>query len=369
MNELTKYLNKNVPTISGAKRALAALSKQLDSAKTYDQLKKIERSAEALKLLFRNVDEVKHECEIVILDARSRIGDELSKVEKAGGRPKKIGSAQGTNKPGRQATGIPKVSRHRLGKLAGLGKAKRTAVARNLQRQGKDATPTAVLREVKEEEIKAGRQEFEERRDKGARVADLVALAKEGFRAGVIVADPAWEFKVYSGKGKQRSAERHYDTSSLEAIKDLGKYVVPLMAPNCALLMWMVWPEMPGALEVIRSWGAEYKTVGFVWVKATKNAERITLDGDGLHWGMGYHTRANSEVCLLATRGNPQRSAKDVHQIVVAPVGEHSEKPDEVCRRVERLYIGPYLELFARKPRPGWTVWGNEIQPAAEAAE
>ena len=77
--------------------------------------------------------------------------------------------------------------------------------------------------------------------------------------------------------------------------------------------------------------------------------------------GMGYHTRANTEPCLLATRGNPPRLADDVHQVIMAPVGEHSAKLDEAYSRIRRLYPGPYLELFARKPRDGWTVWGNEV--------
>jgi N6-adenosine-specific RNA methylase IME4 len=126
---------------------------------------------------------------------------------------------------------------------------------------------------------------------------------------------------------------------------------------------WRVWPELPGALEVNKACGFEYKSVGFVWVKTTKNAQLINVDGDGLHWGMGYATRANTEVCLLATHGWPWRLAADLHQVVLAPVGEHSAKPGEVARRIERLYPGPYLELFARRPREGWTCWGNELPP------
>jgi hypothetical protein len=76
---------------------------------------------------------------------------------------------------------------------------------------------------------------------------------------------------------------------------------------------------------------------------------------------MGYWTRSNSELCLLATKGAPTRLATDVHQIVFAPVGEHSGKPQEVRRRIERLVAGPYLELYGREPVDGWTVWGNEI--------
>ena len=95
-------------------------------------------------------------------------------------------------------------------------------------------------------------------------------------------------------------------------------------------------------------------------MKTNPGIEVVTLTGKGLFTGMGYATRSNSEACLLTTRGSPLRLSADVHQIVIAPVAEHSEKPDEVYRRIERLYPGPYLELFARTERPGWTSWGNE---------
>jgi N6-adenosine-specific RNA methylase IME4 len=76
---------------------------------------------------------------------------------------------------------------------------------------------------------------------------------------------------------------------------------------------------------------------------------------------MGYWTRANTEPCLLATRGSPKRQAKDVHQVIMSPVGPHSRKPEEAQARIERLLTGPYLELFGRRPMKGWTVWGNQI--------
>lgn len=193
----------------------------------------------------------------------------------------------------------------------------------------------------------------------GGKVDDLVALAASGFRAGVVYADPPWRFEVYSGKGKDRSAERHYDTQSLDDIAALP--IAPLCADNCALIMWAVMPEIPGALRVLTAWGFEYKTIAFVWVK-----ENPKTDGDFM--GMGYWTRANAEVCLLATRGSPERLAKDVRQVVNAPVSAHSRKPGEVRERIERLLNGPYLELYGRRAVPGWTVWGNEIVAVSEDA-
>ena len=106
---------------------------------------------------------------------------------------------------------------------------------------------------------------------------------------------------------------------------------------------------------MIEAWGFEYKTCAFNWFKQTKN-------GEGLTTGMGYWTRANSEVCLLATRGSPKRLNADVHQVIAAPRMEHSRKPDEVLQRIERLVGGPYIELFARRARPGWDAWGNQVQ-------
>jgi len=197
--------------------------------------------------------------------------------------------------------------------------------------------------------------------DAGFTTENLNALIAAGCKYSVIYGDPPWTFEVYSGKGKSRSAEEHYDTMTLDEIKALP--IGSLAADDCALFLWCVMPQIPEALEVLHAWGFEFKTVAFVWVKTTEKSKLINLDGNGLHWGMGYWTRANVELVLLATRGAPKRIAMDVHQVVVAPVGEHSRKPDKVQQRIESL-LGPpsretHLELFARRPTPGWTIWGN----------
>ena len=87
-------------------------------------------------------------------------------------------------------------------------------------------------------------------------------MAATNFRAGVIYADPPWSFEVYSGKGKDRSAERHYDTMGLDAIKAMGPVVQTLAAPDCALFIWAVMPELPGALDVIESLGLHLQDCG-----------------------------------------------------------------------------------------------------------
>jgi N6-adenosine-specific RNA methylase IME4 len=234
-----------------------------------------------------------------------------------------------------------------------------------------DKVARAVRNAVREIEIEQDREVYRSRTYQGGTAADLDATIASRFRAGVQAVDFAWPFATYSAKGKQRSAERHYDTMTIDEIKAFAANYIPrLAAPDCALLMWIIWPLLTAAREVIDVCdGFEYKTCEFVWVKTTKDAKVITLDGDGLHNGQSLSgTEANTEVCLLATRGSPLRLSKDVHQVVLAPVGEHSEKPDEAYRRIERLYPGPYLELFARKPRDAWTTWGNEL-PARRRKE
>ena len=96
--------------------------------------------------------------------------------------------------------------------------------------------------------------------------------------------------------------------------------------------------------------------------------DELNRSGDGLFMGNGYWTRANAELCLLATRGAPLRLDSGVPQAILSPVAEHSRKPDDIHDRIERLVGGPYLELYARRPRAGWHVWGNEI-PRADFRE
>jgi N6-adenosine-specific RNA methylase IME4 len=180
----------------------------------------------------------------------------------------------------------------------------------------------------------------------------------------VVYADPPWRFDTYSDKGKGRSAEAHYDCLSIDDIKALP--VASLSAPDAVLLMWATDPLLPRALEVIGAWGFTYKTVGFYWVKLNKSsAARLSTDWPLLaerdfFTGLGFWTRANPEVCLLATRGHPSRRAGDVPKLLIAPRREHSRKPDETYERIERLLEGPYLELFARQSRPGWDGFGLE---------
>ena len=171
---------------------------------------------------------------------------------------------------------------------------------------------------------------------------------------GIIYADPPWHYRVYSKKGAGRSAESHYPTMTIEEIQALP--VSELADKDCALFMWITFPLLKESLSVLSAWGFKFKTIAFVWIKQNRKS-------DSQFWGMGYRTRANAEFCVLATKGKPKRMAKNVHQVIVSHIEEHSKKPDEARRRIVRLMGDlPRIELFARQKSAGWDVWGNEVE-------
>jgi N6-adenosine-specific RNA methylase IME4 len=195
-------------------------------------------------------------------------------------------------------------------------------------------------------------------------------LQKHHYKA--ILADPPWQFNsLWGGRPKKvgnnypsRAIDAHYDTLTIEQICDLP--VADLAADDCVLFMWTCWPVLQASFKVIEAWGFKYKTCAFSWMKA--DPYRLFADDKTPFAGMGYWTRANTEPCLLATRGKPKRQAADVRQGIIAPRREHSRKPDEIHGRIERLVPGPYLELFGRQSRPEWDVWGNEATKFDEVA-
>lgn len=179
---------------------------------------------------------------------------------------------------------------------------------------------------------------------------------------GVILADPPWQFESYSGGGvPQRGEVQHYDTMTLDQMARLP--VAQLAAPDCALFMWGISSHLPQVLDLGARWGFEYSSKAFTWAKLNKtkgNTESRCMDGASWFMGMGHGTRRNTEDCWLFMRGNPKRLDMGVRELIVAPIREHSRKPDVTFERIEKLFPGPRAELFSREVRTGWTGWGNE---------
>lgn len=196
----------------------------------------------------------------------------------------------------------------------------------------------------------------------------------------LVVADPPWPFKDKL-PGAGRGAEKHY---SLMTVGDIAAYLqvarfVGELADDCALLLWRVASQVEEAYFVLRSWGFEPKSE-LVWVKRNKVCPDCVrdpphgcprskdCDGYVYHFGMGRTVRAAHETCVVATRGKVKPLHMSQRSIFFAPVGRHSQKPDEFYRIAAELFAGPRLELFARRNREGWTCVGDDlgVQNAAE---
>lgn len=170
----------------------------------------------------------------------------------------------------------------------------------------------------------------------------------------IIYADPPWQYRTWSNKGQGRSAESHYPTMAKKDIQALP--IKEISADDCVLFLWVTAPCLKEGMELIDAWGFTYKTVAFTWVKKNKKA-------DTLFWGMGHYTRANAELCLLATKGKPlPRLSRSVHSVIISKIESHSKKPAETRERIEQLFGDlPRIELFAREKQEGWDAWGNEV--------
>lgn len=173
----------------------------------------------------------------------------------------------------------------------------------------------------------------------------------------LIYADPPWQYRDSADAGN-RGASHKYPVMDLKDICKLD--VSEIAADDCLLAMWWVPPMPAEALAVTKAWGFEFKTMkGFTWHKLTKTGKS--------HFGMGHYTRANTEDCLFAIRGNPNRKNAGVRQYLEAKKSRHSEKPPEVRERLVHLMGDvPRIELFARSSAPGWDAWGNEVDSGIE---
>jgi N6-adenosine-specific RNA methylase IME4 len=346
MTELSVISRKHVPTMPAAIKALAAMERELSQASTYVEIRKIVDQAEALKLLFKDIDIVKAEAEDVILAAGARIGEEIAKVPKRSGGDRKSKLPREVNLIGRKDAMPSGTSRARYQKLA-AAKPKLKAIAKKLREQGKDATPTAVVRELTQGDKKERRSTRELQLGEKQR-----ALPKRKF--GVIVADPEWRWEPWSREtGMDRAADNHYPTSVTEVIA--ARDVPSIAADDCVLWLWATIPMLPHALLVMAAWGFDYVS-HYAWGK-----DKI---------GMGYWSREKHELLLIGTRGKIPCPAPGTQEdsLIDAPRGEHSEKPERFLEMIEGYFPNlPKIELNRRgPPRPGWDAWGYEAKEAAE---
>lgn len=206
----------------------------------------------------------------------------------------------------------------------------------------------------------------------------------------LILADPPWS---YDNKASRAAADDHYSTMTLKQLLRLP--VEDIASESAVLALWYTGNFTKEAFALAEAWGFKVRTAKlFTWVKLNQLAEQhinkaiaagnvqdyfdfLTLLNAQTRIGMGNYTRANTEDCLIAVRGDGlERMSASIRQVIYSPLGEHSAKPAEARLRLEELYGDvKRIELFARDVIPGWHSWGNhnphndiELVPAGFAA-
>jgi len=198
----------------------------------------------------------------------------------------------------------------------------------------------------------------------------------------IIYADPPWK---YNSRANHKTRFRggacgHYPLMSMDAIRALP--IPELGDRTAALLMWCTFPYLADQIKLFDHWGFRYRTQFLTWTKLNKRGHDQPKDDpnytpgkpyvlyrDGLFhsvfFGTGYYAKANPEICLLGMRGQLPTISDMASSVILAPIGEHSQKPDEAYERIEQVFGDvPRIELFARQTAPGWDVLGNQIDGA-----
>ena len=209
--------------------------------------------------------------------------------------------------------------------------------------------PKEILAEAK----KINKEKAEQRRQERMKKLEQVSTGNAPLDGGigrfpVLYADPPWRYDYSSSSN--REIENQYPTMPLEDIRALP--VPSVTTDDCILFLWTPSPKLEEAIQVLKAWGFSYRTCA-IWDK-----QKI---------GMGYYFRQQHELLLVATKGAIPTPLPENRPASVVPVKRegHSEKPDEFYEIIELMYPDlPKLELFARKAREGWTVWGNQAKAA-----
>ena len=185
----------------------------------------------------------------------------------------------------------------------------------------------------------------------------------------ILYLDPPWRFKNWSMKELEQRGEKWarangrspYEVCSPETMKSWD--IISLCDTDCLMFMWTTYPKLNEAFELVTAWNEglkkseqlQYKTVAFTWVKTNRKSP-------GYHFGLGYWTRQNPEVCLLFGRGKLKRINNKIENLVISPLEHHSKKPDIVRDKIVQL-VGdlPRIEIFARNEYKGWDATGLEL--------
>lgn len=351
--------------MSSTQLALFAVAKEaLAEAVKVDEVKDVRDQAERIRLYGQQANDrtIIADATEIIMRAERRLGELLRSAHETGqlgiGRPSRSNVDEGEEAPTEEETETVEIVRPQRVTLAEAGISKKLSTRSQKFAAVDETAFEAALRTARDKILAGGAvvvnplkdlSTAEKKSRRRAREIELGAkqMALPEARFGVIYADPEWKFETYSEEtGMDRSADNHYPTSSLDAIK--SRDVGSLAADDCVLFLWATVPMLPEALEVMAAWGFEYKS-NFDWRK-----DRV---------GTGYWNRNRHEHLLIGTRGRIPAPAmgEQFDSSIEAPVGEHSAKPEIFYEIIEAYFPTlPKIELNARTARPGWVRWGYE---------
>ena len=351
--------------MSSTELALFSVAKEaLAEAVKVDEVKDVRDHAERIRLYGQQANDrtiIAHATEIIIR-AERRLGELLRSAHETGqlgiGRPSRSNLDEGEEAPEEEESETVEVVRPQRVTLKEAGISKKLSTRSQKFAAVAETAFEAALLSAREKILAGGAvvvnplkdlSTAEKKSRRRAREIELGAkqMALPEARFGVIYADPEWKFEAYSDEtGMDRSADNHYPTSALDAIK--SRDVGSLAADDCVLFLWATVPMLPQALEVMAAWGFAYKS-NFDWRK-----DQI---------GTGYWNRNRHEHLLIGTRGKIPAPAmgEQFDSSIEAPVGEHSAKPEVFYQIIEAYFPTlPKIELNARVARPGWVRWGYE---------
>jgi N6-adenosine-specific RNA methylase IME4 len=330
-----------------ARRALA-------EAKAVDEVKEIRNAAIAMAAYAKQAKDRGMEADAaeIRLRATRRLGEMMQAQKGSVGLNK--GAAVPTRVDGRPTLTSQGIDKHLADEARKLGRMtedefeQQVEEAREYVAYGK----REILEAAKEIRAEKTAENWERWKARNIELSKVDAPLPER-RFPVILADPPLEFRVFdAASGSSRCPDAHYPTMSLDEICAMP--VEEIATPDAALFLWTTAATFPESLDMVKAWGFQYVT-HLVWVKHTH--------------GLGFWIRNQHEVLIIAKRGNMRSplEADRPSSVIQSPRREHSRKPDEAYEIIERMYPDlPKLELFARKARPGWLAWGNEL-PSGES--
>lgn len=157
-----------------------------------------------------------------------------------------------------------------------------------------------------------------------------------------LYADIPWRFQFHYGKGRLP-----YPTISTAQACAMGDQIASMTAEHAHLYLWSTHVHLPDALDVMKAWDFRYIQV---------------IPWDKLRMGLGHYFRHRTELLLFGVRGSLRIPRRDLLALIRERSSRHSQKPEKAYELIEAASPGPRLELFARRKRPGWDAWGNEVQ-------